>query len=442
MAGSHLQLSDSDSPHITYKTDKALKHATLDGAWEIEQIDTTVGTTPYLQLSELGNPHVCYDSGTYSFLMYAWVPDSQHARIFVDPDSFHFVYGSYVTRAPAEDGISAGCFRDLNDPSWMEAVELPVAVQCSLTELQYYPCNAQNPDLHWKVWGDDEGRPGGLLAEGTESPGITNGWITIPVNPPIPLDTGRVYVGWSVSGAPYYHNGRDGTLEDTTNWWFNGASWIPDRYIPGNLLIRAELWVPEAHPVDTMNIMNDGYQAYLDVDSMSYTAPWIESVSDTIFSLYHDSVQIVEIGVNAEGLPRGIYHDNIIVHSNDAGAPDYQIPIVFQVDTVLPPPGVEEEIQVAPLPEDFTIALISPNPTREMASISYSIPRREKISLKVYNVLGELVRTLVDEEKESGSYTSVWDGKDSGGRAVAPGVYWSILKTTRFSQARKVILLR
>ena len=436
---SDLALSSSGVPHIAYKTDRALKHATLSGTWEIEQIDTTMLTGPYLQLSELGSPHVCYDSGTYNFLMYAWVPDSQYTKILVDPDSFYFVYGSYTTKAPAEDGNNAGCFRDLNEPTWMEAVELPVAVACSLTELHYFPCNAQNPPLHWKVWGDDGGRPGDLLGEGTENPTVSNQWITIEVDPAMALDPGNVYVGWSADGAPYYWNGHDAALEDTTNWWWNGATWVKDRYILGNLLVRAVLWIPEAHPTAAMLVMNDGYQVDLEIDSIGYDAPWIEFLSHSAFALAHDSVQVIELGVNAEGLNPGIYVDSLLIYSNDPNIPEYPVPIIFQVDTMT---NIQEEIPTPPSPGSVAIALIRPNPMRDVGLISYSVPKREIVSVKIYNALGALVRTLVDEEREAGVYTSTWDGRDNSHREVAPGVYWTVLKTCGVSEARKVILIR
>ena len=437
---SDLVLSSSDSPHIAYKTDRALKHASLSATWQIQQIDTTVMTNPSLQLSKLDNPHVCYDSGTYNFLMYAWVPDSQYVKICVNPDSFYFVYGSYTSQAPAEDGNMSGCFQDLNDPMWMEAVQLSVVVPCSLTELLYYPCNPQHPALHWKVWGDDDGRPGALLREGIAYPTTSDEWVGVSIDPYIALDPGPVYVGWSVAGPPHYYNGHDAVLEEQTNWWWNGAAWVRDRYIPGNLLIRAILWIPEAHPTDTIYVLNDGYQIDLDVDSISYRTSWIEFVSQSLFSLPHDSVQSVEFGVNAEGLPRGIYADTLIIHSNDGNTPAYRIPIVFQVDTIMT--RIEEEIETRPLCSNVTISLIRPNPMKDAAVISYSIARRDNVSLKIYNSLGALVRTLVDETTEQGSYTSIWDGKDSAGREVAPGVYWSILQITGSTQARKVVVLR
>ena len=55
---------------------------------------------------------------------------------------------------------------------------------------------------------------------------------------------------------------------------------------------------------------------------------------------------------------------------------------------------------------------------------------------------GRLVRTLVDEVREPGTYTVFWDGKDEAGRQVSSGVYLYRMKATDFVQTRKMVLLK
>jgi flagellar hook assembly protein FlgD len=51
------------------------------------------------------------------------------------------------------------------------------------------------------------------------------------------------------------------------------------------------------------------------------------------------------------------------------------------------------------------------------------LPQAGKVTLRIFNVLGEQVRVLVDEHKPAGQYTALWDGKDSQGKTVASGIY-------------------
>jgi len=64
------------------------------------------------------------------------------------------------------------------------------------------------------------------------------------------------------------------------------------------------------------------------------------------------------------------------------------------------------------------------------------------VSIKVYNIVGQLVRTLVDEEKLPGNYQLVWDGKDQSGEEVASGIYFYRLKSDEYVKTKKMILLR
>jgi hypothetical protein len=63
-------------------------------------------------------------------------------------------------------------------------------------------------------------------------------------------------------------------------------------------------------------------------------------------------------------------------------------------------------------------------------------------TLKIYNVLGQVVRILVDEEKLPGSYTVIWDGKDQNGKEVSSGIYFYQLKTKDLSEVKKMVLLK
>ncbi len=64
-----------------------------------------------------------------------------------------------------------------------------------------------------------------------------------------------------------------------------------------------------------------------------------------------------------------------------------------------------------------------PNPVHSVVSIQYSVVKPGQISLKVYDICGKLVRTLVNESKPAGTYTMKWDGRDNRGKKVASGIY-------------------
>ena len=64
------------------------------------------------------------------------------------------------------------------------------------------------------------------------------------------------------------------------------------------------------------------------------------------------------------------------------------------------------------------------------------------MKLEVYNLKGQLVKTLVDEDIEAGIYNVNWNGKDSSGKPVASGVYFYRLSTPEYKQSKKMLLMK
>lgn len=63
-------------------------------------------------------------------------------------------------------------------------------------------------------------------------------------------------------------------------------------------------------------------------------------------------------------------------------------------------------------------------------------------TLKIYNILGQLVRTLMDEEKLPGEYRAIWDGRDDNGNNLSSGIYFYKINTNKNSEVKKLILVK
>jgi len=98
------------------------------------------------------------------------------------------------------------------------------------------------------------------------------------------------------------------------------------------------------------------------------------------------------------------------------------------------------------LPLKFKLEQNFPNPFNVATTIRYHLPavsgQQSAISLKIYNILGQEVRILVDEVQRAGRYEVVWDGKGDQGKDLASGVYFCKLECGGFIAVRKLILLR
>ncbi|RMI05045.1 MAG: T9SS C-terminal target domain-containing protein, partial [Calditrichaeota bacterium] len=107
--------------------------------------------------------------------------------------------------------------------------------------------------------------------------------------------------------------------------------------------------------------------------------------------------------------------------------------------TLAPVVGIGDEELAT---ETFHLNQNYPNPFNPETQIEFSIPKAEMVSLKVYDVLGREIQTLVKGRLTPGKYQIRWDGRDQHGQPVASGVYFYRLKTRDFAQIRKMILLR
>jgi flagellar hook assembly protein FlgD len=80
-----------------------------------------------------------------------------------------------------------------------------------------------------------------------------------------------------------------------------------------------------------------------------------------------------------------------------------------------------------------------------VTSIQYSVVSEQSpphVTLKIYNILGQEVRTLVDEEKGPGYYTVTWDGRNEEGNEVPSGVYFYRIEANDFRATRRMVLMK
>lgn len=97
----------------------------------------------------------------------------------------------------------------------------------------------------------------------------------------------------------------------------------------------------------------------------------------------------------------------------------------------------------------FSLSQNYPNPFNPTTTIEYRVYRDYHsvnspipTTLTIYNILGQRVKVLADEAKFPGEYKAVWDGKDNKGNLLASGVYFYRLRSGKFSQTKKLVLLR
>jgi hypothetical protein len=180
---------------------------------------------------------------------------------------------------------------------------------------------------------------------------------------------------------------------------------------------------------------------WIKADSME---GWIQPGESKILNLTFDRLSY----------PRGIYHADLLIDSWDKNhrLEMKVIPLTLCVDTTT---SVDWTAGVKP--EGIMLFQNYPNPFNPLTSIQFTVGSTKTkavnslqstvsspipTTLRVYNILGQKVRTLVDEVKMPGNYEVIWNGKDDQGKEVASGIYFCKLTVGSYQKIRKMVLLK
>ncbi len=139
-----------------------------------------------------------------------------------------------------------------------------------------------------------------------------------------------------------------------------------------------------------------------------------------------------------EGITIPVLEKNVYSVTTGNKAPNVRL-FKFLAGT---PRFVEERSDVPLLPVEFHLTQNYPNPFNPQTTIQYTLPKTGKVRLEVYNMLGQVVRTLVDDVQKTGTHEVVWDGLDQTGAKVTSGVYLYRLESLDRVAIRKLILVK
>ena len=149
-----------------------------------------------------------------------------------------------------------------------------------------------------------------------------------------------------------------------------------------------------------------------------------------------DGVALASALTHYPDVCKGVIGQVLVVYQSYAGDP-YNC---YHVESTLWPTyaGVEKE----EVPAASRLYQSYPNPFNAHCTIRYDISISGRTSLKVFDVSGAVVRTLLDGWREPGGYSEVWDGCDDTGKQLSSGVYMLRLEAGNFTVVRKVVMLK
>jgi len=287
-----------------------------------------------------------------------------------------------------------------------------------------------------------------ILARGATQAAFELEWGAIPVGVNYNNGNSNLYFGngrqWALKDAGTA-NTDDGTAIDATNQAVaNGdrhyqnpiGTWVQDdraNATPGELdagqVLPVELTNFSA--LAQSNTVNLTWETATEVNNYGFEIQRIVVGTTHELSLQWEKVGFVEGHGNSNSAKQYSYVDNSVRAGQSYSYRLKQIDFdgQFEYSSV-----VNVEVGV---PMEFSLTQNYPNPFNPSTSIEYSVPSNEFVTLKVYDVLGNTVSTLVNENKEAGKYNVSFDASN-----LTSGIYFYSINAGGFTQVKKMMLVK
>ena len=154
---------------------------------------------------------------------------------------------------------------------------------------------------------------------------------------------------------------------------------------------------------------------------------------------------LVDVAVLGTGVTVGGSGDLAILTFRSL-AGDYQLEVesarLRDVDNVDLDARLGDYASGGDMPTVFRLVQNAPNPFNPVTKVAYHVPRKSEVTIRVYDVSGRVVRTLVDGMVEPGRHAAVWNGRNEAGESVGSGIYFCTMDAPDFHDSRKMTLLK
>ena len=166
-------------------------------------------------------------------------------------------------------------------------------------------------------------------------------------------------------------------------------------------------------------------------------APGTGSVANLVFTVDDPAVKTIEVTPTTTKDPD---HSLMLVYfeKSAGGVETKGLTPEFQGVSVVLSEVAGKDL----LPTSYSLKQNAPNPFNPITRILYDLPKATSVRLDIYNVLGQKVKTLVNDFQSAGSKSVIWDGRSNSGSEVSSGVYFYRLETSEYSATMKMMMLK
>jgi len=280
-----------------------------------------------------------------------------------------------------------------------------------LTKVKFWP-HAPNCEYSIRVWqGGNQNAPGNQLLDQPVFGIVIDQWNEVSLNVPVQIDaTQELWFGIHYSTSAGYPAGTDAgpaiNYKGNMMWWDGewttllNLSATQDR----NWNIQGFVAYPGSRDLLSYNIYkNEVLLANVPAAQLNYT----DNVTDGIWNYNVKALYSGDLESSAS--------NTVTVNTTSVDNPS---------------------LLLTKLQGNY------PNPFNPETNIRYSLKNDGQVSIKIYNVKGELVKTLVNTSQNKGNYQVRWDGKDNLNNSVSSGIYFYRMQSGSYSEQKKMLLLK
>jgi len=251
------------------------------------------------------------------------------------------------------------------------------------------------------------------------------------------------------------------SLEDETAWFYRiktiddedeTSSWSAIQKFYTNSINTAPAPFGLIAPLDKMSfdprpeMIVFEWEKSFDTDPLSVVTFTIEISNDSLFS----SGSIVylrkdipadsnSLNVSTAQYSQGSYYWRIISKDNSELITESNEKWNFNLGIVS---AVEDEKYEEEIPDEFSLSQNYPNPFNSETIIKFTLPMMSHVKIKIYNLLGQEIVTLVNAVQGPGKYNIRWNGKDKFGKEVASGIYIYSITSKNYTMSKRLVFLK
>ncbi|KQC07883.1 MAG: hypothetical protein APR54_00620 [Candidatus Cloacimonas sp. SDB] len=145
------------------------------------------------------------------------------------------------------------------------------------------------------------------------------------------------------------------------------------------------------------------------------------------------------VGIENQTQQKGVLYTYADIYPPSATPLQNEMAIKFTTD---PPDNFTESDNLTLIPQLPVLHPNYPNPFNPVTTISFTLPTQAEVELSIYNVKGQLVNTLAENNFAAGTYDLIWNGRDNFGNSVTSGIYYYKLNADNNIETRKCVLIK